>query len=136
MDLRLSSVIILTKSLLSSSNSQTFKRSLVYFVFSACYKLSLLSHSVQPIAPVVAIFLRSKSFASKQGKQDSSRCNSGGCIPAHKCQQSRTDILDFWPGYDLYAFYFADYRIQCLRKSLNFVETLVGHFKYLLASRH
>ena len=94
MDLRLSSVIILTKSLLSSSNSQTFKRSLVYFVFSACYKLSLLSHSVQPIAPVVAIFLRSKSFASKQGKQDSSRCNSGGCIPAHKCQQSRTDILD------------------------------------------
>jgi hypothetical protein len=56
------------------------------------------------------------------------------CLPAHKCQQSRTDILDFSPGYDLYAFYFADYFTQCLRKSLNSVKTLVRHFKYLLAS--
>ena len=66
----------------------------------------------------------------KQG----SRCTSGTFLSAHKCQQSRTDILNFWPGYDLYAFYFVDYFTQCLRKSLNSVETLVRHFKYLLAS--
>ena len=34
------------------------------------------------------------------------RCTSGACLPAHKCQQRRADIVIwFWPGYDLYAFF-------------------------------
>ena len=37
---------------------------------------------------------RQRDGMSANGKQDS-RCTSRACLPAHKCQQSRTDVLDF-----------------------------------------
>ena len=38
--------------------------------------------------------IRQRDGMSANGKQGS-RCTSGACLPAHKCQQSRTEILDF-----------------------------------------
>ena len=35
--------------------------------------------------------LKTRYFVCKQGN----KCTSGACLPAHKCQQSWTDILDF-----------------------------------------
>ena len=40
---------------------------------------------------VCAQTILSRMNLGKQG----SRCTSEACLPAHKCQQSRTDILDF-----------------------------------------
>jgi hypothetical protein len=75
---------------------------------------------------------RQRDGMSANGKQGS-RCTSGACLPAHKCQQSRTDILDFDMAM-FFTLFILRTILQCLRKSLNSVKTLVRHFKYLLAS--